>query len=173
MSEPYLGEIRMVGFNFTPVGFLACNGSLQPISGNESLYQLLGTTYGGDGQSTFGLPDLQGRVVVNRGTGSGLTAYVLGQKAGSESVTLNANQNPAHNHPFVASNASATQSGPGGAYPANTGAGNPYYTTDASALVPLAPASVAPVAGGQPHENRMPFLTVNFIIASEGIFPAA
>lgn len=175
MSEPYIGEIRLVGFTFPPVGFLSCAGQLLSISQYDVLYTLLGTTYGGDGQTTFGLPDLRGRVVVNQGQGPGLSPYVLGQPAGIELVALtNVNQLPAHNHRFLVSNDTASQPGPGNAYPAVTGDSNPFYTTDASALVPLAQVSVGSGPGtGQPHENRMPLLALNFIIATEGIYPTS
>lgn len=161
----------MVSFPRIPTGFLPCDGSLQQIADYDVLYNLLGTTYGGDGQTTFGLPDLRGRVIVNQGQGSQLSNYFLGQQAGVEAVILNAAHNPPHAHLFLGSNDSPNQAGPGNAFPANTGDSNPFYTSDANALTPLGGGSIAAV-GGQPHENRMPLLVINFIIASAGIYPS-
>jgi microcystin-dependent protein len=174
MGQPYVGQVIAVGFNFTPSGWLACNGQLVSISQYEVLYQLIGTTYGGNGQTTFGLPNLQGRSPVNIGQGPGLSTYVLGQTAGSESVTLTAAQVGAHNHALVAS----AQTG-NVAKPANTlvlGQGSqslaPVYAP-APSTTPLAPSAIGSTSGGNlPHENRQPFNTVNYIICYAGVFPS-
>ena len=113
MSNPFLGELRLVGGNFAPRGWAFCAGQLLPIAQNDALYALIGTTFGGDGQVTFGLPDLRGRVVIGQGTGSGLSSYVIGQMSGTESVTLNQNQMPAHNHTLIAYNVDSTDAAPG------------------------------------------------------------
>jgi microcystin-dependent protein len=174
MGQPFVGQVIAVGFNFTPSGWLACNGQLVSISQYEVLYTLIGTTYGGNGQTTFGLPNLQGRSPVNAGQGPGLSTYVLGQTAGSESVTLTAAQVGAHNHALVAS----AQTG-NVAKPANTlvlGQGSqslaPVYGP-APSTTPLAPSAIGSTVGGnQPHENRQPFNTVNYIICYAGVFPS-
>lgn len=170
MSEPFIGEIRMAGFNYAPVGWAFCNGALMPISGNEALFQLIGTTYGGDGQSTFALPDLRGRVPIHMGTGSGLTSRVLGESGGSESVTLTTQQIPSHNHTVQGQPAAGNQQGPGGNLWASSTLSNfstvspPNATMNANAL--------ANSGGNIPHDNMLPFQAVNFIIALFGIFPS-
>ena len=175
MSDPFIGEIRMFGGNFPPQGWAFCNGAVMAIAQNDALFTLIGTTYGGDGQSTFALPDLQGRVPMHQGTGS-----VIGQKAGVESVTLTNNQIPAHNHPVQA--ASGTR-GAVAVPAANTILGDevlnpaqnptPFaYLPAGGAATPLAPISIGPTGGNLPHDNMQPFLTINFIISLFGIFPS-
>lgn len=170
MSDQYIGEIRMAGFVFPPQGWALCDGQLLPISGNEVLFQLIGTTYGGDGQNSFAVPDLRSRVPIHQGNYAGNT-YVLGQNPGNETVTLNANQLGTHSHPLMASIATAHQAGPSGAYPAIL-ATTFFYSADTSGtVVPLAGNSTASSGGNQPHNNLMPYQCVNFIIATEGIYP--
>ncbi len=168
MGSPYVGEIRLFAGNFAINGWAFCDGSLLPISQYETLFTLIGTTYGGDGQSTFALPDLRGRVPVHVGNG-----FVLGETFGAETVALNASQIPSHVHPFNVTTAAATSLSPTNNYLA-TGA-RPLYTADttASRIVPLAGNAIGPAGGSQPHPNLMPTLTINFIISLFGIFPSA
>jgi len=163
MSEPFLSEIKIVSFNFPPKGWALCNGQLLPINQNQALFSLLGTTYGGNGQTTFALPNLQGCVPVHVGDG-----HTLGEKAGSSSVTVSMSQMPQHAHVMNGSNVAAETSVPTGAYlgiVANT------FTPPAN-LVSLLPGAVTNVGGSQPHNNMMPYLVLNFIIALQGIFPS-
>ena len=170
MSSPYVGEIRMFGGNFAPVGWNMCDGSLLPISENEVLFQLLGTTYGGDGQDTFGVPDFRGRIALHQGQGPVITQpYLIGEMAGVESVTLTLNQIPIHNHAVLASTATATNPNPDGNILATSPTIEAYVVDVASTS--LAPNTVSFVGGNQPHENMMPFLCINFIISLFGIFP--
>lgn len=177
MTEPYLGEIRMFGGNFAPIGWAMCDGQIVSIAENDALYTLLGTTYGGDGINTFGLPDLRGRVATHQGSKNGQT-YVMGQKTGVESVTLTTAQMPAHTHPFFAVGTAATVGVPTTATmisdqsPTGTviNAYKPYDS--ANTQVPLTPNSTTPAGGSQPHENMQPYLGINFIIATSGIFPS-
>jgi microcystin-dependent protein len=177
MSTPYLGEIRMAGFNFAPLGWALCNGQLLPISQATALFALLGTTYGGDGQSTFALPNLQGRIPINQGQGPGLSNYAIGQVAGSETVALTADQLPAHTHLLQASSAAATLARPTAAYlarssiPSFPSAGVPIYNP-APAAAAMNAGAIAVSGASQPHDNMMPFVCVNFIIALQGIFPS-
>jgi microcystin-dependent protein len=169
MAQPYVGEIRMFGGNFAPAGWAFCDGSLQPISEYETLFNLIGTTYGGDGQQTFALPDLRGRLPIHMGQGPGLGSYVIGQTGGTETVTLNTNQIPAHNHLFMVSGTAAAASSPQGNILAN--ATPNLYVRD----VPsdnMSNASIGLSGGNQPHENMMPYLCVSFIISYFGIFPS-
>jgi microcystin-dependent protein len=171
MATPFIGEIRMFGGNFAPAGWAFCNGQLLPIAENEALFQLIGTIYGGDGQSTFALPDLRGRVPIHRGTNPGAGAYVIGQAAGSETVTLSPPQMPSHVHAVAASSAAATSAaGPGGNAPAMALA-TPFYS-DGAPAVQMSPAAIGVDGGNQPHENMAPYLCINFIIALFGIFPS-
>ena len=170
MAQPYVGEIRMFGGNFPPSGWAFCNGATMPISENETLFQLIGTTYGGDGQSTFNLPDLQGRVPIHQGTGPDGSTFTIGEAAGVETVTLTIQQIPNHNHAFIGTGNPGTTTNP----PTNIVAqnsGNNIYIED-QAFVPLAPQSLLPEGGSQPHENIQPFLCVAFIISLFGIFPS-
>jgi microcystin-dependent protein len=171
MSSPYVGEIRMFGGNFAPAGWAFCSGQLMPISENETLFQLIGTTYGGDGQETFGIPDLQGRMPIHMGQGPGLSQnYQIGEKAGSEQVTISLNQLPTHNHSWLASNDPSNSLIPTSnmvSTPLNI---TPYFSGAAS--VPLNAQSLQPIGGSQPHDNMMPYLVVSFIISLFGIFPS-
>lgn len=168
-AEPFVGEIVMVGFSRIPNGWLACDGSLYPIAEYDTLYVLLGTTYGGDGQTTFAVPDLRGRAPVHQGTGPGLSTYPLGARFGVETVTLTAQQMPAHTHTGPASSRVATSTSPVGAVPAVLTHDAGYAT--AGSPVDMAQAAVTPAGGSQPHDNRSPVLAVRFIIAAFGIFP--
>lgn len=169
MSQPFVGEIRMVGFSFAPVGWSICQGQVIPISENDTLFNLIGTTYGGDGQQTFQLPDLQGRVPVHQGQLAGGSNYVIGEKAGVESVTLTINQIPVHNHSLIATANAADSNNPNGAMLGN---GQPIYSSSANAPNVNMNATILGNAGGsQPHENLQPLLVINFIISLFGIFP--
>jgi len=165
MAQPYVGEIRMFGGNFAPAGWMFCAGQLLPISENETLFNLIGTTYGGDGQETFALPDLQGRVPIHFGNG-----FIQAETGGVETVTLTVSQIPAHTHPMLASSNTATQT-----TPQNTVLGTPtvidLYRVGAASS-PMAPQAVSSVGGSQPHENCQPYLCVSFIISLFGIFPS-
>lgn len=165
MGSPYIGEIRIFAGNFQPLGWAFCAGQLISISQNPALFQLLGTTYGGDGQQTFQLPDLRGRVPVHAGTSAGVT-YVIGQVAGSESVTLLTQQIPQHNHTVAGSSSGNSPNTTGNTY----GNGDKLFST-ANPTVQMSPSTVANAGGSQPHNNLMPFVCINFIIALEGIFP--
>jgi|PlaIllAssembly_1097288.scaffolds.fasta_scaffold00327_5 microcystin-dependent protein len=165
MALPYVGEIRMFAGNFAPAGWMDCDGQLLPISGNETLFQLIGTTYGGDGQSTFALPDLRGRVPVHVGAG-----IVLGEQAGVESVTLTAQQIPAHTHGHSASASPASTTGNPTGLTADAGT-TLIYGADAPSI-PLNAAAISTVGGSQPHDNMAPFLAVSYIISMFGIFPS-
>ena len=166
MAQPYVGEIRMFAGNFAPAGWQFCEGQLLPISENETLFQLIGTTYGGDGQSTFGLPDLRGRIPIHQGNG-----FVLAETGGVETVTLTNQQLPPHTHALRASSAPATSAaGPTGVLAATTTA---IYGTAVAPDRPMASNAIpAFVGGSQPHENMAPYLAVSFIISLFGIFPS-
>lgn len=165
MAQPYVGEIRMFAGNFAPAGWMFCEGQLLPISENETLFQLIGTTYGGDGQSTFGLPDLRGRLPLHQGNG-----FILAETGGAEEITLTVNQIPAHSHPMLASGSIGTQP---------TGQNNvlgkltniDLYSGD-DPDTSMAASAVGPTGGSQPHENFQPYLCVDFIISLFGIFPS-
>lgn len=169
MAQPYVGEIRLFAGNFAPAGWAICDGTLQIISENETLFQLIGTTYGGDGQSTFGLPDLRGRIPIHQGAGPGLSARTLADSGGSETVTLLPAQIPAHAHAVLASTNTGTSSSP----EANVLSQSPSVTMYrvGAATQSLAPAAVVSVGGSQPHENRQPYLGLSYIISLFGIFP--
>lgn len=168
MAQPYVGEIRMFAGNFNPNGWMFCDGALLPISENETLFQLIGTTYGGDGESTFALPNLQSRIPIHFGTGGG-GSYVMAETGGVEEVTLTVQQIPVHTHPMIVSGDSGSASNAAGAMPA---AGITIYRPDTPATSPLNANAVTPVGGSQPHENMQPFLCVNYIISLFGIFPS-
>src|SRR4051812_24764509 len=157
MGQPFIGEIRMFGGNFAPAGWAFCNGQLMPISENDALFTLIGTTYGGDGQSTFALPDLQGRLPLHQGQGPGITqSYVIGEKTGVESVTLTTQQIPTHNHGFLASTSPGTSNATTGNVPAT-----PPQSKRFRLGVPSDPfpnTLIQPIGGSQPHDNLMPFL---------------
>ncbi|PYS81020.1 MAG: phage tail protein [Acidobacteria bacterium] len=170
MSDPYIGEIRMFGGNFAPQGWAMCQGQLMAISQNDTLFNLIGTTYGGDGQSTFGLPNLQGRVPLHQGQGPGITQnYTIGELAGVESVTLTAQQTPTHSHPMLATTNAASQTGPSNNILATSNTSRIYIGDVPGAN--LAANAIQPVGGSQPHENMMSFLVITFIISLFGIFP--
>jgi len=168
MGQPYIGEIRMFGGNFNPSGWALCNGQLMAISENDALFALIGTIYGGDGQTTFAMPDLRGRVPIHQGVNLGLT-YVIGEQGGAESVTLTSQQMPTHSHSFLASTAAGSQESPENNVPASSNLVSLYSASAPGAS--MAPSTVAPMGGSQPHENMQPFLCVNYIIALFGIFP--
>ena len=177
MSSPYIGEIRTVGFAFAPVGWLQCQGQLVNISDYEVLYNLIGTTYGGDGQTTFALPDMRSRVNVAAGYSAGLSSYTPGQRAGSETVTLTTQQMPAHTHAFTASLNAATAGAivntPAGNYPADASAA--IYASGPTGTDMLAANIITgmaqPAGGNQPHANIQPVLALTCIICCEGIYP--
>jgi microcystin-dependent protein len=171
MSAPFVAEIRMFGCNFAPTGWALCNGQLMPISQNTALFSLLGTMYGGDGKSTFALPDLQGSAPMFWGQSSTGTIYDEGQAAGSETVTLLQSEIPVHAHNFMASNSDGNSQGPDQQLMAGGVGGISMYATP-GALVQLNPQALSIAGSSQPHNNLMPYLTVNFCIALQGIFPA-
>lgn len=157
----------MFAGNFPPAGWMFCDGQPLPISENETLFQLIGTTFGGDGQETFALPNLQSRVPIHAGTGSGLPSYQLGETGGVESVTLTVTQIPNHTHPLLGTSANAAQTTPGGAMFAQSS--NQIYSF--LSPVQISPQAITPVGGSQPHENLQPYLCINFIISLFGVFP--
>jgi len=169
VADPYIGEIRMFGGNFAPVGWAFCEGQTLPISENDALFTLIGTTYGGDGQETFNLPDLQSRIPIHQGTGPGLSSHVIGEAAGVESVTLTTQQIPVHNHAFIASTATGTQNTPVNNMVASSASNRfrPGIPAD-----PFPPTLIQPAGGSQPHENLMPYICINYIISLFGIFPS-
>jgi len=173
MGQPFVGEIRMFGGNFAPVGWAFCDGTLFPIAGNEVLFQLIGTTYGGDGQQTFALPDLRGRAPMHMGTGSDGFPAVIGESAGVESVTLTSQQIPAHSHSMNAAAAGSTVSPQNAlpAVPSSSVTGLQTYAPTGGSRASLLPTMLQPIGGSQPHENHQPFLCVSFIISLFGIFP--
>lgn len=172
MSEPYVGEIRMFGGNFAPLGWAFCDGQLLAIAENETLFQLIGTTYGGDGQTTFAVPDLRGRLPLHMGQGPGLSARTIGEKAGVEQVSLTVNQIPAHTHPLAATTDLAGSADPQDAVPARTNPAVIDTYTELGPLVALSPQAMTSSGGGQPHDNLMPYQCVSFIISLFGIFPS-
>ncbi|GGJ45044.1 phage tail protein [Deinococcus roseus] len=163
MSEPFLSEIRIMSFNFAPKGWALCNGQFLPINQNQALFSLLGTTYGGNGQTTFALPNFRGRTPIHMGSG-----YTLGQSAGQESHTITISELPTHNHLVVATKTIGNDSFPTAHLLA--GAGNVYRSYDN--LTSLVPSTVSTVGGSQAHQNMQPFLVLNFCIALQGIFPS-
>jgi microcystin-dependent protein len=169
MSNPYVGEIRIFGGNFAPAGWAFCRGQALPISENDVLFTLIGTTYGGDGQTTFNLPDLQGRVPLHKGQGPGLSAYTIGESGGAEQTTLTIQQLPVHSHAFVASTAGGTTTTPESNVPASNNTAKIYLKD--TPVGGLAATALTPSGGSQPHENRMPFLVINYIISLFGVFP--
>ena len=169
MSEPFIGELRLFPYNFAPRGWAFCNGQILSIAQNTALFSLLGTTYGGNGQTTFALPDLRGRVPISSGQGPGLANYVLGQQAGAETVTLTVNNMPSHNHAVQASTEDATSSQPGGKIPAAVGAG--AYGGPAADTT-MAGNMIGIAGNSQPVSIVQPYLTLNWCIALEGIFPS-
>ncbi len=173
--DPFLGEIRIVGFNFAPRGWAVCNGQLLSISQNTALFSLLGTTYGGDGRTTFALPNFQDTAAMNFGNGPGLTPRVLGERGGGNSVTLLNTELPSHTHGVNASNSPAEGSDPTNALWAATGGprgGPPEYTTNGGSPALMNIGALTPQGQSQPHNNLQPYLTLNFVIALQGVFPS-
>lgn len=171
MSEPFVGEIRMFGGNFAPNGWALCDGQLLAVSQNDALFSLLGTIYGGDGRTTFGLPDMRGRAPIHAGTGPGLSNRRVGAKLGASDVTLAANQTAAHTHGLKASSTAGTSANPTGSSPAAVPLVARYDSGSAAAASMSAAVSDSP-GGGQPHTNLQPYVAVNFIIALFGIYPS-
>lgn len=165
MAQPYVGEIRMFAGNFAPAGWNFCEGQLLPISENETLFNLIGTTYGGDGQSTFALPDLRGRIPIHQGNG-----FNLAETGGAEEITLTVSQIPAHSHPMLATTNPATTPNPGNAVFASGVISEQYWGDPPSGSA--SPQAISAVGGSQPHTNFQPYLCVNFIISLFGIFPS-
>ncbi len=170
MGTPYVGQLLLVGFNFAPVNWNLCNGATLPISQYDTLFALIGTTYGGDGQNTFNVPDLRGQVTMHMGTGPGLSPYVIGQRGGVEGVTLTGNQMTTHTHTLFGSTAGATANNPNNAIFAGGGQNKPY--SDQAPSSPMNPAMVSQAGGNQPHTNLQPFLACNWIISLFGVFPS-
>ena len=168
MAQPFVGEIRMFAGNFPPAGWMFCDGQPFPISENDTLFVVIGTTYGGDGESTFNLPNLQSRIPIHQGTGPDGTTYQLGEAAGTEAETLTVQQIPSHTHPLIASGEAGSTSNPAGAMVAT---GVTVYRP-APAVAAMNSGSISPVGGSQPHENMQPFLCVNYIISLFGLFPS-
>lgn len=172
MGEPFVGEVRMFGGSFAPAGWAFAAGQLLPISQNETLFNLIGTTYGGDGQETFALPDLQGRFPMHAGQGPGISqTYQLGETGGTESVTITAQQTPTHNHAFLGSTAAGVNTQPGNGVFALLGTGKLYVASNPEGA-PLANNTLSLVGGSQPHENMSPFLVISFIVSLFGVFPS-
>lgn len=170
MSEPFLAEVRIVGFNFAPRGWAFCDGQILPINQNQSLYSLLGTTYGGDGRTSFALPDLRGRTPLHVGRSNGGEEHRLGQKSGEETHTLAANEMPQHRHVLQASSADGNNLNPGGHVLGREVGG--IYEESATTLTTMRSGTITNVGGGQAHENMQPYLAVNFCIALQGLFPS-
>lgn len=169
MADPFVAEIRIFSFNFAPKGWAFCDGQLLPLSQNTALFSLLGTTYGGDGKSNFALPDLQGNAAMHPGQGPGLSLHDLGEMGGTQYVTLLESEIPAHAHTLSTSQRPDDSLNPGGLSP---GTGNNMYAPAAGApLVAMSPYALAPAGGDQPHNNMQPYLTLNFCIAMQGVFP--
>lgn len=170
MAQPYVGEIRMFAGNFAPAGWMFCEGQLLPISENETLFQLIGTTYGGDGQSTFALPDLRGRLPIHMGQGPGLSSRILAENGGAEEITLTVQQVPAHTHPLVGAGINGNQASPSGNLLASSTVMTPYAPEVPGAA--MAANAIGVTGGSQPHTNFQPYLCVDFIISLFGIFPS-
>ncbi len=170
MSTPFVGEIRMFAGSFAPQDWMFCEGQLLPISENETLFTLIGTTYGGDGQQTFALPDLRGRVPIHMGNGAGLSNRIIGEMSGVETVTLNTNQIPAHSHTFLGTSSTASATSPANNVVAAPSSVDLYRPTAVPAAA-MAANALGVQGGSQPHENMQPFLCVSFIISLFGIFP--
>ncbi len=174
MSEPFLAEVRIVGFNFAPRGWAFCDGQILPINQNQSLYSLLGTTYGGDGRTSFALPDLRGRTPIHLGASNGGADHLLGQKGGEEGHTLSEAEMPIHNHTMRAVSDTADTGQVTGAFYAGSPGGTAVYTAQNPSTLnnPFNSANVLPAGGGQAHNNMQPTLALNFCIALQGLFPS-
>jgi microcystin-dependent protein len=171
MADPFVAEIRIFPFNFPPKGWAFCNRQLLPLSQNTALFSLLGTIYGGNGRSNFALPDLQGNAPMHPGQGPGLSLRDLGETGGSETVTLLESEIPFHTHPLQAETTPANSKSPAGNVLARAAGGNVYLAPAGAPIVQLSPNALAPTGGNQPHNNMQPYLTLNFCIALQGVFP--
>ena len=171
MADPFVAEIRIFPFNFAPKGWAFCDGQILPISQNTALFSLLGTVYGGDGQETFALPNLQSRIPLHMGNGPDGVTYQLGEAAGVESVTLTTQQIPVHTHSLIGTSNGALKTGPGGNL-FGTSAQVEYGTSGVSADTAFNATAISPVGGSQPHENLMPYICINYIISLFGLFPS-
>ncbi len=177
MSAPFVAEVTIFAFNFPPKGWAFAAGQLLPISQNTALFSLLGTFYGGDGKATFALPDIQGNAVIGQGQGPGLSQYFVGEETGVENVTLLSTEMPSHNHTFAATTVAGTSKDIAGNQLAKASAGGKQgswtgnYLSTASPNTPMSPISAGPTGGSLPHENMQPYLTLNFCIALQGVFP--
>jgi microcystin-dependent protein len=169
-STPFIGQVIPVPYNFAPTGWALCNGQLLSIAQNTALFSLLGTAFGGDGITTFGLPNLQGRVAIDAGQGSGLSNYNMGATGGADSATLTLNQLAAHSHGALAFGRAGDTKGPAGADWAKPSSDTPYGTSSPPGA--MSASATTAVGGGQPHENRQPYLVLNYIIALQGVFPS-
>jgi microcystin-dependent protein len=171
MADPFVAEIRIFPFNFAPKGWAFCDGQLMPISQNTALFSLLGTTYGGDGKSIFALPDLQGRAPMHPGQGPGLSLHDLGETGGSDTVTLLESEIPAHAHALMSNAGAANRTRPANNSIARVAGATPYAPAQATPSAQLGATSLTPTGGDQPHNNLQPYITVNFNIALQGVFP--
>jgi microcystin-dependent protein len=171
MADPFVAEIRIFPFNFAPKGWAFCNGQILPLSQNTALFSLLGTTYGGDGKSTFALPDVQGNAAMHPGQGQGLSLHDLGEIGGSENVTLLESEIPAHQHTLRGTNTQGDNPTPGANILARPGSTMIYQQNPSANLVAMAPQALPPAGGGLPHNNMQPYLTLNYCIALQGVFP--
>ena len=171
MADPFVAEVRIFPFNFPPKGWAFCDGQLLPLSQNTALFSLLGTTYGGNGKSNFALPNLQGNAPMHPGQGPGLSLHDLGEQGGSETVTLLESEMPSHSHALMANTTTATKSLATGNSFSRGASMTPYLAPAGAPLVPMAFQAIAPNGGSLPHNNMMPYLTLNFCIALQGVFP--
>ena len=171
MADPFVAEIRIFPFNFAPKGWAFCDGQILPLSQNTALFSLLGTTYGGDGKSTFALPDLQGRSAMHPGQGPGLSLRDLGEQGGSETVTLLVSEIPAHTHTVNALTALSTTTTPTTGTTLGRSVNGNAYADTAAGVQTFAPEALPPAGGGLPHNNLQPYLTLNYCIALQGVFP--
>ena len=169
MGDPFIGDIRMFGGNFAPRGYALCDGQLLSISQNDALFSLFGTIYGGDGRTSFGLPDLRGRVPIHKGSGPGLSPRTIGRKLGAENVTLTVNELPSHGHPLTASQSAANSADPVG-HTLAVAEGDVYNGEDADSIMGF--ESIGVVGGDQRHTNLQPFQVINFIVALQGVYPS-
>ncbi len=171
MADPFVAEIRIFPFNFAPRGWAFCDGQLLPLSQNTALFSLLGTTYGGNGKSTFALPNLEGSAAMHPGQGQGLSLYDLGQQGGSESITLLDSEMPLHTHTLTCAPDPANAQIPTATVCLTRSSGGNAYSTTTSGLTQMAPQAIAPAGGSLPHNNKQPYLTLSFCIALQGVFP--